>query len=188
MRDGDVIREGERILVVDDIAENRDLLCRCLVRRGYRTTEASSGEEALDLIAREKFDLVLLDVSMPGIDGFETLRRIRSSKPANDLPVIMVTARTQSDDILQALLADANDYVTKPIDFTVLFRRVDVHLARLRAEAAVRRSEERFALAVAGSNDGIWDWDIENGEIWFSPRWKAQLGLADEEVRADIEE
>jgi diguanylate cyclase (GGDEF)-like protein/PAS domain S-box-containing protein len=174
--------EGERILVVDDIAENRDLLCRRLQRRGYRTAEAKNGEEALRLVDAEKFDLVLLDVSMPGIDGFETLRRMRRTKPASELPVIMVTARTQSDDILQALLADANDYVTKPIDFTVLFRRVEVHLARLRAEAAVRRSEERFALAVAGSNDGIWDWDIEKGEIWFSPRWKAQLGLEEDEV------
>jgi diguanylate cyclase (GGDEF)-like protein/PAS domain S-box-containing protein len=185
MPDGAVPRRADRLLVVDDAAENRELVCKWLGRRGYVAIPAASGDEALRRLEAEPIDLVLLDVVMPDLDGIEVLRRIRARRSARELPVLMVTGRTSDDDILGALLADANDYVTKPIDFPVLLQRIEVHLARLRAEAALKRSEERFALAVAGSNDGIWDWDVEKGEVWFSPRWAAQLGLAEDEVGDD---
>jgi diguanylate cyclase (GGDEF)-like protein/PAS domain S-box-containing protein len=123
---------------------------------------------------------------MPDLDGIEVLRRIRARRSSAELPVLMVTGRTGDDDVLGALLADANDYVAKPIDFAVLMQRIEVHLGRLRAERALQRSEERFALAVAGSNDGIWDWDLERHQVWFSPRWAAQLGFDEMELGKDI--
>jgi len=79
------------VLVVDDVEDNRDLLVRRLERKGYVTAEAEDGFQALDLIATEEFDLVLLDIMMPGLDGLEVLKQIRSDYSADALPVIMVT-------------------------------------------------------------------------------------------------
>src|SRR5689334_21092751 len=186
MPDGHAALCPGRLLVVDDTADGRALLCRWLERRGYQTATAANGADALCLLEEETIDLVLLDVTMPDLDGIEVLRRIRARRPSTELPVLMVTGRTGDDDVLGALLADANDYVVKPIDFPVLMQRIEVHLARLRAERALQRSEERFALAVAGSNDGIWDWDLERHQVWFSSRWAAQLGFDEAELGDDI--
>jgi diguanylate cyclase (GGDEF)-like protein/PAS domain S-box-containing protein len=183
--DGGTPLHPDRLLVVDDTRDSRMLLCRWLERRGYKITATSSGADALRLVAEQPIDLVLLDLVMPDLDGIEVLRRIRALRSASELPVLMVTGRAGDEDILDALLADANDYVTKPIDFPVLMQRIEVHLARVRAEKALKRSEERFALAVAGSNDGIWDWDLERRQVWFSPRWAAQLGLDEKELGND---
>lgn len=185
MPDGLGQTNPDRILVVDDAAEGRELLCRWLERRGYHPTASASGAEALRLVDEGRFDLVLLDLAMPDLDGIEVLRRMRARHSSAELPVLIVTGRTGDEDVLNALLADANDYVTKPIDFPTLIQRIEVHLGRVRAEKALRRSEERFALAVAGSNDGIWDWDLEQREVWYSPRWGAQLGLSEEELGRD---
>src|ERR1700727_1011078 len=92
-----------RLLVVDDVANNRDILSRVFRRRGYEVTEAATGCAALELIAKEDFDAVLLDVVMPGMDGVEVLRRIRESHPPATLPVIMVTAKAESKDVVQSL-------------------------------------------------------------------------------------
>jgi len=184
MRDGDYPGEPTRetLLVVDDVEENRALLARRLERRGYRTLTAASAAAALDLLGRHEVSLALLDVAMPGMDGLELLEQIRARQPATELPVIMVTARAQGEDILTALAADANDYVTKPIDFALLLSRIEIHLGRLRAERALRRSEERFALAVEGANDGIWDWDFTADTLFLSARWKELIGFGDDEL------
>src|SRR5690242_15564531 len=88
-----------RILVVDDVVDNRDILVRRLNRRGFETVEASGGTQALELIAAQQFDLVLLDIMMPDMSGNEVLKQIRLSKSDVDLPVIMVTAKSQSEDV-----------------------------------------------------------------------------------------
>ena len=132
------------ILVVDDNEFNRDVLQRRLARHGYAITQATGGEEALALIATQRFDLVLLDVMMPDVSGLETLAEVRKVHSLADLPVIMVTAKSQSDDVVEALKLGANDYVTKPIDFPVLFARVQTHL-RLRRLSALKDEFLRMA-------------------------------------------
>src|SRR5579863_4068812 len=135
--------EGQpRLLIVDDISDNRSILKRRFERRGFEVTEAESGLIAIDLIEKSPFDLVLLDVMMPGIDGMETLKRIRSQKSASALPVIMVTAKSESDNIVDALEQGANDYVTKPVDFAVALARVNTQLSRRRAEQQVELANE----------------------------------------------
>ena len=135
--------EGQpRLLIVDDISDNRSILKRRFERRGFEVTEAESGLIAIDLIDQKPFDLVLLDVMMPGIDGMETLKRIRSRKSASSLPVIMVTAKSESDNIVDALEQGANDYVTKPVDFAVALARVNTQLSRRRAEQQVVLANE----------------------------------------------
>jgi CheY-like chemotaxis protein len=170
------------ILVVDDSETNRDLLCRRLGRKGYSTTAATGGVEALALLESYPFDLVLLDVMMPDVDGLTVLKTIRQTYSASQLPIIMVTARQESTDIVEALELGANDYVTKPIDFPVALARIRTHLAHKRAEAALRDSEERYALAMQGANEGLWDWHLATNELYVSPRWKAILGLPEQEA------
>jgi len=131
-----------RLLIVDDIGDNRTILTRRFQRRGFEVVEADSGFAAIELIGRESFDLVLLDVMMPGIDGIETLKRIRTQQPASSLPVIMVTAKSESNNIVEALELGANDYVTKPVDFAVALARVNVQIERKRAEEMVARTNE----------------------------------------------
>lgn len=117
------------LLVVDDSEVNRDALCRHLRRQGYSVTAAHDGSAALTLISQGSFDLVLLDVMMPGLNGFEVLEKIRRAHSPTELPVIMASANDQSEDIVQALKLGANDYLTKPIDFPVALARVQTHLA-----------------------------------------------------------
>jgi len=122
------------LLVVDDVADNRSILTRRLQRFGFDVSEADSGLAALELIEKGSFDLVLLDIMMPGIDGLETLRRIRKRKSASTLPIIMVTAKAESGNIVEAFELGANDYVTKPVDLAVAMARLNTQLVRVRAE------------------------------------------------------
>ena len=131
-----------RLLIVDDVADNREVLSRRLVKRGFEIVEADCGAEALRLVQEQTFDVVLLDVMMPEMDGMEVLRRLRQRFSASLLPVIMVTAKTQSEDIVEALNAGANDYVTKPVDFSIVLARVSNQVARRRAEAAIQKANE----------------------------------------------
>lgn len=172
----------DTLLVVDDNEMNRDMLSRRLQRQGYSVVTATDGHDALERIERHEFALVLLDIEMPGLSGLEVLRTLRKRRSAIALPVIMVTARHQSQDVVEGLNLGANDYVTKPIDLPVAIARIQTQLARRRAEAALQQSEERYALAVRGANDGLWDWNLRTNEIYFSARWKHMLGLSDDAV------
>jgi sigma-B regulation protein RsbU (phosphoserine phosphatase) len=129
------------VLVVDDSEDNRDVLCRRLQRAGHDAASAEDGHVALSMLAEGGFDLVLLDVMMPGIDGFEVLGTLRETRPATELPVIMATARDQREDIVAALRAGANDYVTKPLDFPVVLARVNAQLSLKRAVDRIRALE-----------------------------------------------
>jgi sigma-B regulation protein RsbU (phosphoserine phosphatase) len=116
------------ILVVDDDESNRESLRRRLERRGYTAAVAVDGRDALEKVAGGSFDLVILDVMMPGINGLEVLDILRKTYAPSRLPIIMATARDQSEDVVEALDRGANDYVTKPLDFAVVNARVRTHL------------------------------------------------------------
>ena len=124
----------EKILIVDDEPFNVDLLEQELDDQGYVTCAATSGEEALEVLAAEKPDLVLLDWMMPGLDGIEVLKRMRATPELQRVPVIMLTARTSTQDKVMGLDAGADDYVTKPIDEAELFARIRAMLRIVRLE------------------------------------------------------
>jgi adenylate cyclase len=113
-----------RILIVDDNDNNRAILAARLGAQGYVTEEAADGAEALEAVHREAPDLILLDVMMPKINGLEVCRRLRSDPSLGFIPVILVTARADSEDVVAGLEAGADEYLAKPIDQTALVARV----------------------------------------------------------------
>ena len=171
-----------RILIIDDNEMNRDMLARRLERKGYVIRVAEGAQSLLERIQEEPVDLVLLDVEMPGISGLDALETLRGRYSPIQLPIIMVTAKDQSEDIVKALNLGANDYLTKPIDFPVALARIHTQASHKRAEEALRESEERYALAARGANDGLWDWNLVDNVIYFSPRWKIMLGYQETEI------
>lgn len=126
---------GGSILVVDDEPANRDMLARRLERAGYKVETAEGGVEALRTIDDGAFDLVLLDVNMPGMDGLEVLRVLRRTRSLSELPVVLATALDSRDELLAGLRAGANDYVTKPLDMAVVLARASTQI-RLRRTVA----------------------------------------------------
>ncbi|HKQ88702.1 MAG TPA: EAL domain-containing protein [Candidatus Acidoferrales bacterium] len=179
---------SNRVLIVDDNEMNRDMLARRLERKGYHVSVAASAHELMERIKSDSIELVLLDIEMPEISGLEGLQRIRTLYSAIELPVIMVTARNQSEDIVKALQMGANDYLTKPIDFAVALARIGTQLSHKRAQEGLKESEERYALAARGANDGLWDWNLATNVIYFSDRWKAMIGYAEDEMGDKPEE
>src|SRR6266851_5450804 len=177
-----------RLLIVDDNEMNRDMLARRLTRKGYVIELADNAKELLERVQRDAVDLVLLDIEMPEISGLDALKTLRNHYSAAELPIIMVTAKTQSDDIVAALDLGANDYLTKPIDFPVAVARIGTQLSHKQAREALKESEERYALAARGSNDGLWDWNLSANVVHFSPRWKAMLGYEEGEIGDQPEE
>jgi adenylate cyclase len=113
-----------RVLIVDDNEVNRDIIVARLEAHGYETLQAADGQEALTAVAQHRPDLVLLDVMMPNIDGIEVCRRLKSDAAFPFLPVILVTAKVDSKDVVAGLDAGADEYLTKPIDQAALVARV----------------------------------------------------------------
>jgi two-component system sensor histidine kinase/response regulator len=130
------------LLVVDDNEMNRDMLSRRLQRRGYTVLIAEDGRQALDMVDQQQFDLILLDIMMPGISGLEVLKILRERFAPTDLPIIMVTAKDQSEDIAGALYGGANDYVTKPLDFPVVLARIETQMNLRRAQRELQSAKE----------------------------------------------
>ena len=141
---------GGHILVVDDNEINRDVLRLRLEIAGYTVTTADGGQDAIDLLVGHDgsgtldFDAVLLDVMMPKVSGLDVLTALRKYRTVMDLPVIMTTANDSSEDVVEALSFGASDYVTKPIDFPVLFARLE---ARLKLKQLAAEKDEFLEIA-----------------------------------------
>ncbi len=132
-----------RLLVVDDIEDNRFTLTRRLNRQGYEDiVEAANGREALEALRDRRFDLVLLDVMMPEMNGYETLERIKTDPSLRDIPVIMISALDEMDSVVKCIKLGAEDYLPKPFNATLLQARVGASLdkKRMRDQEAEYRS------------------------------------------------
>ncbi|GAB2176618.1 putative bifunctional diguanylate cyclase/phosphodiesterase [Dongia sp. agr-C8] len=165
------------ILCVDDDIAGLTQLGQQLRQAGYTVTAAAGGQAALDLLDAQHFDLVMLDLSMPEMGGLEVLYRVRQVLRPDELPIIMMSDVGEDDLVAGALNDGADDYVSKPLHLPVAMARIRSHLARCAAIAANKSEQERFALAVAGSSDGIWDWIMKSDQLYFSPRCLELLGL-----------
>jgi DNA-binding response OmpR family regulator len=121
-----------RILIVDDVENNRLMLQRRLEREGYSVSQATNGREALERIAQGGLDLVLLDILMPEVDGFEVLRQVKSTPSGRDLPVIMISSLEEIESVVRCIEMGAEDYLPKPFDPVLLRARVGACLEKKR--------------------------------------------------------
>src|SRR6516165_6575457 len=137
--------EASSILLVDDDELNSEGLARRLRRHGYEVTVARNGRAAIELLGDRRFDVTLLDVMMPGMSGLEVLRFLRRIDSLIDLPIIMVTARGESEEIVEALELGANDYVTKPLDLPVVLARIRTQVTLRRTVSQVTELERKLA-------------------------------------------
>ena len=141
-----------RIIIVDDVEANRDILRTRLEVHGYDLLEASDGEQALAMIKEHRPDLVLLEVMMPKIDGIEVCRRLKAGTEFPFMSVILVTARSDSQDVVEGLEAGADEYLTKPIDQFSLVARV---------KSALRLKELHDRVAAQAADLAAWNRDLE---------------------------
>ena len=132
MTEPEVDVRGARILVVDDTPTNLEVLCQALEAAGYQVMVADSGHVALELATRFGPALILLDVTMPGMDGFEVCRRLRQDETTSAIPVLFLTARDAADDIVEGFRAGGVDYIVKPFHKEEVLTRVRTHLERVR--------------------------------------------------------
>jgi CheY-like chemotaxis protein len=139
--EGRLLSEGSpgRILVADDNPDNRDLLTRRLRQQGHQVMDAADGQVALDLLDREPFDLLLLDIMMPRVSGFEVLRVLRAKDRLREMPVIMISALDDIESVVECLKLGAVDHLPKPFNPVVLTARITASLSikRLRDKARV---------------------------------------------------
>lgn len=120
----------QKILIVEDDDDIRELVAFNLEMSGYSVIKCDNGEEVVDKALDQKPDLILLDVMLPGIDGFEVCRRVKKNQDLKDTPVLMLTARTDDDDIINGLETGADDYITKPFRPKILLAKVKTALRR----------------------------------------------------------
>ena len=146
MKPSEVMRQPSApvasVLVVDDTVENLRVLSDLLGEQGYEVRAVTSGRQALQAVEHDPPDLILLDITMPDMDGFEVCRRLRATEWSKDVPVIFLTALTATADKLRAFDAGGVDYVTKPFQFEEVLARVRTHVALRRAQTALADSYE----------------------------------------------
>jgi len=132
-------------------------------------------------------DVLLLDLSLPDSSGLKTIHAARQA--AGALPLIVLTGYDDTDFALQSLDAGAQDYLVKgAFNADGLIRAIRYAIGRARLEQRVHDAEERWRFALEGSGDGVWDWDVQSGEVQFSPRWKEMIGYAEDEIENTLDE
>jgi two-component system phosphate regulon response regulator PhoB len=122
---------AERILIIEDDPEIQEMLKYAFSREGWKLSQAMTGEEGLEFLRKERADCVILDIMLPGMDGFKTLKKIRAEESFRGLPIIMCTARGEEADIVTGLELGADDYVVKPYSPRVLTARIRASLRRI---------------------------------------------------------
>jgi diguanylate cyclase (GGDEF)-like protein/PAS domain S-box-containing protein len=185
------------VLVADDDSTTRFLLAEALRREDFIVVEAGDGAEALRRFGETPPDVVVLDVVMPEVDGFEACAAIRARPEGEVLPILMLTGLDDVDSIRRAYEAGATDFATKPFNWVVLSHRVRYMLRAQRAMADLRRSEARLARAQRIARLGHWEWDAASKGVRWSrevlaifgtngngaPTFETQLGLVDPDDR-----
>jgi diguanylate cyclase (GGDEF)-like protein/PAS domain S-box-containing protein len=210
-----------RILLIEDDQEFARIVCEMLERQNHTVATATTGKLGLESAHTEEPDLVLLDIKLPDMAGFDVCKTLKKHPELRYVPVVLLTGMSSPDVHVEAINAGANDFLAKPFSWPVFQARVSSLLKyrravstlrrartelekrvaertnelqesnerllrevtdRRRAEAALRESEERYALAARAANDGLWDWNLELDSVYFSPRWKSMIGAAETEV------
>jgi len=166
------------ILVADDELTQLLLTRQTLENEGYRVIMAENGHEALGLFQEHHPDMVLLDVMMPKMNGFDTCRAIRESPRSKEIPILMVTGLEDLNSINQAYDSGATDFITKPLNWLILSQRVRYMLRASQAMSKVKKSEELLAHSQTIAKLGNWEWDFNHDEMQWSAEVFRLLGAS----------
>ncbi|MCU0567710.1 MAG: ATP-binding protein [Oculatellaceae cyanobacterium Prado106] len=178
------------VLIVDDEPVNLQVLVNHLSLQDYSIVQASNGEEALKLIDQGvKPAIVLLDVMMPKMTGYEVTQRLRERYAATDLPIVLLTAKTQVSDLVVGLNVGANDYLTKPISRDELLARIRTHLNLSQLREALRLEESKYRIMFENAIEGIFQSSPEGQFLRVNPAYAQLLGYeSPEELLAEVQE
>ena len=168
---------GSLILIADDDPTMRGFLRESLEAEAFKVIEAVDGAQAVSLFASQKPDLILLDVSMPGMDGFEACAAVRRLPGGDVTPILMLTGLDDYESVSKAYEAGATDFSVKPINVLVLIHRVRYMLRASRTLAKMLQSEERLAKAQRLARLGNWEWDLNSGELHWSEEMYRLFGI-----------
>lgn len=171
-------RRRQRILAIDDTPLNLALLLRALDKE-YDVTLLETAEPGLALLKNEIYDLILLDIMMPGMDGFTAFRKIRELPLHADTPIIFLTAADDHSTEKQGLGLGAADFIFKPIRIDLVKLRIKNALRLVQVGIEQKLSEERLRYVMEATGDGIWDWDIASNSVAHNRSWCSMLGLDD---------
>ncbi len=214
------------VLIIDDDPQIISVYQEFLSEKNHRVLSASTGTEGLRIASKEKPKVLLLDVGLPDMSGFEVCEKMKADPYLCNVPIILVTGMGDRESQIKGLDCGANDFLRKPVDLNVLYARVRASIKymhaleelqaimdeleqrvqerthelrqanaqleegiqeRRRVEEALRISEERYALAARGANDGLWDWNMENGDVYFSGRWLEMAGYQEGELAGHMD-
>ncbi len=184
MNDGDIFKEKTPlVLIVDDVAKNLQVLGTILSKQNYKVAAANNGEQALKIAGNTLPDLILLDIMMPGINGFEVCSRLKKDQKTADIPVIFLTAKIEPEDIIKGFEAGAVDYVTKPFNSVELLARTKTHLElKISRDLLKSKNEQLKELAITDSMTGLYNhrYIIDNlvERIAEAKRYKQSLTVA----------
>jgi putative two-component system response regulator len=178
-------RPGGSVLVVDDLEDTRELITELLIHEGYSVRQAPDGASALEAIERELPDLILSDVLMPKIDGFELCRRLKAGRMTRLIPIVLITALNEREDRLQGIRAGADDFLRKPFDSTELLARV-ASLIRVKRFTDELDSAESVILSLALTVEAREPYTSGHCQRMaaYAAAFGAHLGLGDEEIAA----
>ncbi len=177
-----------QVLLIEDDEGDADLLREYLELAGAvycGLVHVRTLEEGLNYLSYRQvkncFDVVLLDLSLPDATGMTTIKRVVQASP--EIPIVVLTGLDDKDVAIEALRTGAQDYLIKGnINEDILNRTIHYAIERKQLLNQLLISEERYAIAVQGANDGLWDWDLNRKTIYFSPRWKLMLGYQEHEI------
>lgn len=187
----DTLREDENaahhILVVDDDPLQRLLLIEFLVANGFTASEADNGRNALEAFTERLPDLVLLDVMMPELDGYAACTQMRQIPGSSYVPIVVLTGLDDADSVDRAYEVGATDFVTKPINFSLLNHRLRYVLRASHAMRQLEGSERRLTASQRIAQVGHWDWHINGANYTWSPQARQILGVDEDQPLGDLD-